>query len=102
MAEAEPKKKPKSSITVTIASETGLHLRAAGRFVETASQFHSDVRAAIGRREVDGKSIIDMLTLGAAAGTKLKITAVGEDASAALKALGRLVEDHFATQRPAG
>ena len=82
---------------VKIPSETGLHLRAAGRFVEAASRFQCRILVVSGVREVDGKSIIDMLTLGAAMGTELTLKADGEDAAEALDHLAELVAGGFAS-----
>ena len=80
---------------VPLKHRTGLHLRAAGRFAETAGQFESDVRLGAGGREVNGKSVIDILTLGAGPGIQLQISAEGPDAEKALDELEALVRDNF-------
>ena len=80
---------------VPLLHRTGLHLRAAGRFAETAGRFNSDIRICAGGRDVDGKSVIDILTLGAGPGIQLEITAEGSDAEAALDELEALVRDNF-------
>lgn len=46
-------------------------------------------------RRVDGKSILDVLTLAAEQGTRLVIEATGPDADKALEALGRLFDRNF-------
>ena len=105
MRKAKTEKQPGSSAKaapraverdVTIAYEAGLHLRAAGRFVDTASKFRSDITVKLGNRKVDGKSIIDMLTLGATMGTELRIRAEGGDAVEAVDQLEALVARNFA------
>ena len=83
---------------VRIATETGLHLRAAGQFVEAASRFESRIQVAAGPRVVDGKSIIHMLTLGAGVGTELTLRAEGRDAEEAVDALATLVAGGFASE----
>ena len=79
-----------------IINTNGLHARPATRFAEVASKFNSEifVRTA-NKEEINGKSIIDLLTLGAKRGTELLITADGEDNEIALDALEGLVNDGF-------
>ena len=81
---------------VVVCNELGLHLRSAGAFVRTASKFKAQVRvAAPGVNAVDGKSILGLVTLGAAAGSSLVITADGPDEAEALAALVQLVAGRF-------
>ncbi len=76
-----------------VGSPLGLHARPAGRFVSLAGRFRSEVQVT---RDPDGwvsgRSVLSLLSLAAAQGTKLRIRAVGEDAQAAVAALGRLIE----------
>ena len=83
---------------VSIRGKFGLHLRAAGRFAEVANGFRADVFVTMGGRQVDGKSILDMLSLGATAGSELLIHTQGEDAEDALHALLDLFDDTQSTQ----
>ncbi len=80
---------------VAITNQLGLHARAAARFVRLASQFTASVRVARGSRELDGKSILGLLLLGAARGSTIIIRADGADAEAAVAALAALVADGF-------
>ncbi len=80
---------------VTIVNPLGLHARAAARFVRLASQFTATVRVARGPRELDGKSILGLLLLGAARGSTIAIRTDGADAEAAADALAALVADGF-------
>ena len=80
---------------VTIANPLGLHARAAARFVHTASAFQSRVRVARGDREMDGKSIMGLLLLAAARGTRVTITADGVDEVDAIETLRGLMERGF-------
>ena len=50
---------------VEISNQFGLHLRVASRLVQLAQQFHSEVRVLWDGRVADGKSILDLMTLGA-------------------------------------
>jgi phosphocarrier protein HPr len=84
-----------TSRAVTITNSLGLHARAAARFVHTASAYSARIRVARGEREMDGKSIMGLLLLGAAQGTVITITASGSDEQAAVAALCALVERGF-------
>ncbi len=79
----------------TIVNPLGLHARAAAKFVRLASQFSGTVRVAKGARELDGKSILGLLLLGAARGSTIVIKVDGPDAEAAANALAALVADGF-------
>ena len=82
-------------IEVQIVNRLGLHARAAARLVHAASRYQSTITVRRGGSRVDGKSILGLLTLAAARGTKLWITGDGADADAALDELARLVHDRF-------
>jgi len=79
----------------TIRNRLGLHARAAAKFVHTATRFDSQIRITRDGRTMDGKSIMGILLLAAAAGTKVLITADGTDEVDAIEALCRLVEGGF-------
>lgn len=76
----------------TVAAELGLHARPAGEFVTLAGRFEAQIEVGSGGEWVDGRSILSLLSLGARQGTALQIRAEGGDASAALRALGELLE----------
>ncbi len=80
---------------VQIQNEYGLHLRPAGKFVQTAGQFDSEIRIRFEDREFNGKSILDLMTMAAECGTILELEAVGPDAGPALDALADLVNQGF-------
>jgi phosphocarrier protein HPr len=81
---------------VVVCNELGLHLRSAGAFVRIASKFKAQIRvSAPGVNPVDGKSILGLVTLGAAMGSTLSISADGADEADALRALVELVEGRF-------
>jgi phosphocarrier protein HPr len=80
---------------VTIVNRLGLHARAAARFVRLASQHAATVRVARCARELDGKSILGLLLLGAARGSTIVIRADGTDAEQAVDALATLVAEGF-------
>ena len=75
--------------TVTVVHSQGLHARPAALFVQLAQRFASRVTVKKGRKIVDGKSIMGLLTLAARQGARISIIADGPDAA---EALARLVE----------
>ncbi|MEN6384336.1 MAG: HPr family phosphocarrier protein [Phycisphaerales bacterium] len=81
-----------SQVEVEIRNANGMHMRPAMQFVDVASRFASKINVSNQKITVDGKSIMHMAMLAAAAGTKLKITAEGSDAKEATDALKDLVE----------
>jgi len=83
------------SRTVTVANRLGLHARAAARFVHLASRFQAHVRVTCGSQTMDGKSIMGILLLAAAEGSRLTLSADGQDEQAAVDALCGLVETGF-------
>ena len=82
-------------ITLTVRHEAGLHARPASLFVQTARQFDSDIKVSHDEREANAKSILNVLTLGAAQGAVITVCAEGGDADEALEALKTLVESNF-------
>ena len=76
----------------TVNHELGLHARPAGRFVTLAGTFSCEVSVERSGEWVSGVSVLSLLSLAAGKGTRLRIRAVGEDAAAAVAALGALVE----------
>jgi phosphotransferase system HPr (HPr) family protein len=74
-----------------VRSRQGLHARPAALFVQVANRFRSTVRVRKGRREVDGKSIMGLLTLAVSRGATIELIAQGSDATDALQALEQIV-----------
>ena len=83
---------PTSSETlVELPAGVDLHARPAAEFVKTAMGFSSQITVASGEREVDAKSLLAILALGAKRGSTLRLTADGDDAGAAVDALAACV-----------
>ena len=83
------------SQTVTVVNQLGMHARAAAKFVHLATRYEARVKVARERREMDGKSIMGILLLAAARGSKITISAEGTDEHDAVAALVALVESGF-------
>ena len=81
--------------TVTIVNKLGLHARAASRLVNCASSFSAQVWISRGQREVNGKSIMGVLTLAAGRGTVLGLRTDGSDEAAAMNTISELIADYF-------
>ena len=80
---------------VRIVNRLGLHARAAARFVHTANRFRARITVAHDGRSMDGKSILGILLLAASQGTRLTLSAEGEDEQACVGELAALVEGGF-------
>lgn len=68
----------------------GLHARPCHAIVSRALGFQCDLRIRSRDREVNGKSILELMTLAAGPGTELELVARGSDAEALLAELDRL------------
>ncbi len=82
----------RASVRVLIVGVLGLHARVALGFTEVASAFDASVQVRHDGRIADGKSIIQLLMLGAGKGAELEITAEGADAKRAADALRLVIE----------
>ena len=81
--------------TVTITNEKGMHARPAALFVQTASQFESDVFLTRGDLEINGKSIMGVLMLAAETGSSLTLRVSGADEDQVMDQLIALIETGF-------
>ncbi len=81
--------------TFKIVNTLGLHARAAAVLVQTANRFKSEIHVEKDGSRVNGKSIMGVLTLAAAKGTSIVVTAEGEDCEAAMAALAKIIEGGF-------
>ncbi len=77
--------------SITIKNKQGLHARPAALFVQIANKFSSDITIQKGKQKINGKSIMGIMMLEAGAGSKILITATGEDAEEAMKELEGLL-----------
>ena len=82
---------PRVHRTVSLVHPQGLHARPAALFVQRAKQFTSRVTLKKGRKSVDGKSIMGLLTLAAQQGSRISVVVDGPDAREALEQLAQLL-----------
>jgi phosphocarrier protein HPr len=78
-----------------IANKKGLHARAAAQIVRMAALFEADVWLIKDGVRVNGKSILDVLTLASPHGSKVVVATQGRDAEAVMKALAGLFQTKF-------
>jgi phosphocarrier protein len=78
-----------------IVNKLGLHARAAARLTEVAGGFAAEVWLSRNGRRVNAKSIMGVMMLAAGKGSRVLIEADGEDAEAAVHALGKLIAERF-------
>ena len=81
---------------VTIRNRAGIHARPASMIVQCAQRFKSSVWIEADENvRINAKSIMNILTLGAAYGTRLVIVAEGPDETEAAAELAGLFEGKF-------
>ena len=78
-----------------IQNKLGLHARAAATLVQTINRFSAEVKITKDGQAVDGRSIMGLLTLGAAKDTKIQVEARGNDAEEVVRAIERLIDKKF-------
>jgi phosphocarrier protein HPr len=78
-----------SELTVMLPAD--LHARPAGQVVQTVAGFDAAVTVAFGGLEVDARSVLALMRLGATAGTEVTLRASGPQADQALAAVGLLL-----------
>ena len=83
--------------SVKLSNRYGLHARASTRLAQVAKEFDAVVKLARDgvEEEVDAKSILGLLTLGAEKGQDLTLRISGDDAEGAMEAILELFERNF-------
>ncbi|SES84470.1 HPr family phosphocarrier protein [Anaerobranca gottschalkii] len=71
----------------------GLHARPAVIFIQKASEFTSNIKLIKDEFEVDGKSIMGVMSLALGHGEEVTIRAEGEDEQEAVETLIKLLEE---------
>jgi phosphocarrier protein HPr len=81
--------------TVVVRNPQGLHARPADLLVQQAGRFDATILLCKEGEQVDCKSILSLLTLGAVQGTELGLSAEGPDAAEAIRAITELFDNGF-------
>ena len=80
---------------ITIVNRLGLHARAAAQLVRMANEYPCDIHLDKDGQVSNAKSVMEVLMLGAPAGTSINISADGEKEEEALKAIVALFASRF-------
>ena len=78
--------------TYTITDEQGLQAQQVTLLVNTANKFASEISLEYKAKKVNLKSIMGVMSLGVSQGSEVKVSAIGEDAEAVIKALTETLE----------
>ena len=84
-----------ASRTVIVTNPSGLHLRAAMSIANAARAFQSTVELVKNHQRVDGKEVLQLITLGAMPGCELILEAAGPDAEQAVAAVAQTFLENF-------
>ena len=80
---------------VEIVNKLGLHARASARLTQVAGQFKSSIWVSRNGRRVNAKSIMGVMMLAAAKGSRILLETSGPDEAEALESLESLIADRF-------
>jgi phosphocarrier protein HPr len=86
---------PRLERTFVIVNALGLHARAAAQLVQTANRYRSEIQVEKDGMQVNGKSIMGVLTLAASKGSAIAVSVEGEDEDEAMEALAHVIENGF-------
>jgi len=80
---------------VTIVNKAGMHTRPASAIVRIAAKYKSDFFISKNGFEVNGKSIIGVMTLAAEQGSQLTLIFLGDDEEQLSEEMIKFFEDGF-------
>lgn len=80
---------------IQIINKLGLHARASSKLVNLASKFKSKITITCNNSQANAKSIMAVMMLAASYGSKIMITAHGEDELLAMQELTELINHKF-------
>ena len=80
---------------VEIVNRLGLHARASAKFTQLAGEFAAEVWVSRNGRRVNAKSIMGVMMLAAAKGSRITVETDGVDEAQAMQALTALIADKF-------
>ncbi|MBU3958726.1 MAG: HPr family phosphocarrier protein [Candidatus Omnitrophica bacterium] len=76
-----------------VKNKQGLHARPAALFVQVANKFDARITVKRGKEEINGKSIMGILMLGAEKDSQIVIEAEGDDAHMAMSELEKIISN---------
>ena len=81
--------------TIVIVNTLGMHARPATLIVKAATKYRSDFRLIKGDTEINGKSIMGVMTLAAEFGSELELVADGVDEEFLINEISELFASKF-------
>ncbi|GAU79222.1 HPr family phosphocarrier protein [Fusibacter sp. 3D3] len=75
-----------------LTAEAGFHARPASIFAKKAMEYSGDVTITFEGKEINGKSVMSILTLGAVCDSAITIKVVGEEEALMMDQLVEIVE----------
>lgn len=83
------------SLEVLVVNRRGLHARASAKLAAVAGSFDANIRVTKDGITVGARSIMGLMMLGAGLGSRIVISATGEQACEAVETLAGLIADKF-------
>jgi len=80
---------------VEIINKLGLHARASAKLTQVAGQFKANVWVSRNGRRVNAKSIMGVMMLAAAQGSRILVETDGSDEDGAMQAVVQLIAGRF-------
>ena len=77
---------------VIVVNPTGLHLRPAGLLCQTSMKFDSKVMIFYKEKEINAKSVLNVMAAGIKSGTEITLICDGEDEAAAMETVSKAIE----------
>jgi phosphocarrier protein len=81
--------------TLEVKNPQGLHARPCHAVVAATLEYDCDVRVSCGGRAVNGKSILELMSLNAPCGTRLEFRLLGQQAEELMERLQDLFDTGF-------
>jgi len=80
---------------LVITNRLGLHARAAAKLVQAVRAYQADIRLVKDGEKADARSVLSLISLGCAEGSRVRVEAEGADALSAVLAVKNLFEERF-------
>ncbi|MCI8453669.1 MAG: HPr family phosphocarrier protein [Lachnospiraceae bacterium] len=78
---------------IKVVNPTGLHLRPAGLLCQTSMKFKSKVLILYKDKEINAKSVLNVMASGIKCGTDIEVCCDGDDEEAAIESVCTLIAE---------
>lgn len=82
-----------------IGNDLGLHARSAAKIVSLVAKYEAELFLKKGEQEVEGQSILSILSLSCPKGTEIEIRTLGDDSEALMEAVTGLIKGKFGEEK---